>query len=274
MAAGDTNVTNLVASGTVTAATLVAGSTTISEAEIGVLDGVTAGTVTASKAVVVSSTKAIDTLLFTAATLAATGNSQGTAAPIVSETVYVTAADGTTAVLLPTAVAGRRLVVINTVTSAVLPVYPATGAAINAAAANAAVNLPAAAIAVFYATSATQWYAELVPNNITATSTQINTNVPNAIIGVASGYKIARSASPVALGGSNPTTVASGLTTIVAAGVCLSGTAAPGLSTSTLSVAINTTNLDIYAWKPTAQGDTTLVASTGTESFHWWAIGT
>ena len=96
----------------------------------------------------------------------------------------------------------------------------------------------------------------------------------NVVIGPAAGYKIARSAAPVALDGSNPTTVASGLTTIVAAGVSLSGTAAPGLSTSTLAVAINSTNLDVYAWKPTGAGDTTLIASTGTESFHWWAIGT
>lgn len=92
--------------------------------------------------------------------------------------------------------------------------------------------------------------------------------------GVAAGYKLARSAAPVALDGSNPTSVAHGLTTCVAAGVCLSGTAAPGLSTSTLSVAVNGANLDVYAWKPTGAGDTTLVASTGTESFHWWAIGT
>lgn len=92
--------------------------------------------------------------------------------------------------------------------------------------------------------------------------------------GVAAGYKVARSAEPVALDGSNPTTVATGLTTVVSGGACLSGTAAPGLSTSTLSVAISTTNLDIYAWKPTGAGDTTLIASTGTESFHWWAIGT
>ena len=96
----------------------------------------------------------------------------------------------------------------------------------------------------------------------------------NVLIGAAAGYKLARSASPVALDGSNPTSVAHGLTTAVACGVSFSGTAAPGLSTSTLAVAINGANLDVYAWKPTGAGDTTLVASTGTESFHWWAIGT
>ena len=96
----------------------------------------------------------------------------------------------------------------------------------------------------------------------------------NVVIGAASGYKIARSASPVALDGSNPTSVATGLTTVVAGFATLTGTAAPGLSTSTLAVVINGTSLDVYGWKPTGAGDTTLIASGGTESFNWFAVGT
>ena len=91
------------------------------------------------------------------------------------------------------------------------------------------------------------------------------------------GYKIARSASPVALDGSNPTSVAHGLTTCVAAIATLAVSAAPGASTSQLSVVINGANLDIYGWMPTlggVAGNPNLTASTGTQSFNWLAIGT
>lgn len=136
--------------------------------------GVTAGANSASKALVAGTTKNLDTLLIDAATLVATGNSQGTAAAIVSDTVYVTAADNTTSVKLPTAVSGRRIVVINTVANKVLPIYPATGASINAESANAAVSLPAGSVAVFYATSATKWYGGIIQNGVTATAAEIN----------------------------------------------------------------------------------------------------
>lgn len=94
------------------------------------------------------------------------------------------------------------------------------------------------------------------------------------VAGAAAGYKIARSATPVALDGSNPTSVAHGLTTCIAAFACLAGTSAPGDATHVLSVAINGANLDVYGWKPTSGTDPTLVASDGTETFHWFAIGT
>lgn len=90
--------------------------------------------------------------------------------------------------------------------------------------------------------------------------------------GVAAGYKVAR--GETALDGSNPTPVGHGLTTCVAFAATLKGTAAPGLGTSVLTANINGANVDVYAWKPTGAGDTTLVASTGTESFYWIAIGT
>ena len=112
---------------------------------------------------------------------------------------------------------------------------------------------------------------------VTATADQLNaagvTNA-NAIVGVAAGYKIARSAAPVALDGSNPTPVAHGLTTCLAAFVQLVGTAAPGVGTSVLTCAISGASINVYAWKVTGAGDTTLIASTGTETFNWIAIGT
>lgn len=92
------------------------------------------------------------------------------------------------------------------------------------------------------------------------------------VAGVAAGYKFARVS--MALDGSNPTSWATGLTTIVAAGVQLVGSSAPGVGTSVLTALINSTSLDVYAWKVTSSADTTLIASTGTETFYGWAVGT
>lgn len=107
-------------------------------------------------------------------------------------------------------------------------------------------------------------------DGLTKTASQLNALVG----GAAGGYRIARSAAPVALDGSNPTTVATGLTTVVAAFAQLVGSDAPGDSTMLLTCVINTTNIDVYAWKHTDGTDPTLVASTGTETFNWFCIGT
>lgn len=114
---------------------------------------------------------------------------------------------------------------------------------------------------------------------VTTTGTQTLTNKTIAssstipyVAGVAAGYKLARVA--IALDGSNPTPWATGLTTIVACGGSLSGTAAPGVGTSVLTFDISTATVNIYAWKVTATGDCTLVASTGTETVYVWAVGT
>jgi len=105
---------------------------------------------------------------------------------------------------------------------------------------------------------------------ITKTAAQINT----LVVGVAGSYKVARSAAPVSLDGSNPTSVAHGLTTCTSALVQLVGSAAPGVGTSVLTCVINGANIDVYAWKPTSNSDPTLIASTGTETFNWQAGGT
>lgn len=98
------------------------------------------------------------------------------------------------------------------------------------------------------------------------------TALQTAPAGVAAGYKIAR--GTVALDGTNPTPVATGLTSVVACTASISSTAAPGLSTSTITVGISGTTLNLYGWKPTGAGDTTLIASTGTDSIHWHCVGT
>lgn len=96
--------------------------------------------------------------------------------------------------------------------------------------------------------------------------------IANPLGGVAAGYRMAR--GETALDGSNPTTVATGLTTIVMAVACLKGTVAPGVGTSHVTYDWSGANLSLYGWKPTATGDCTLIASTGTETVGWVAIGT
>lgn len=90
--------------------------------------------------------------------------------------------------------------------------------------------------------------------------------------GVAAGYSLAR--GETALDGSNPTPVVTGLTTCVAFVATLKGSAAPGDSTSVLTAVISGGDANVYGWKNTGGNDPTLVASTGTESFYWIAIGT
>jgi len=92
------------------------------------------------------------------ADVAAAGSVQGDATALLEGFQVVTGADGTKGVKLPVAVAGA-VVIIKGTTSAVLKVWPNTGAAINAVAANSAMSLASGVIpAIFIAKSATQWY--------------------------------------------------------------------------------------------------------------------
>jgi hypothetical protein len=94
----------------------------------------------------------------------------------------------------------------------------------------------------------------------------------NYAVGVAASYKIARGVT--ALDGSNPTPAATGLTTIVACTTSIAGTASPDVGTSIITVNINGTSIDLYAWKVTNSSTTSLIASTGTENIHWICVGT
>lgn len=99
----------------------------------------------------------------TRAALAATGSGASTAAVISTQIAAVTASDGTKAVALPPAATTTGpILVINTVTTAALPVYPVDGGNdnINGGAEDAAFTLGPGKSAWFIPTSATQWYAE------------------------------------------------------------------------------------------------------------------
>lgn len=110
---------------------------------------------------------------FGTGTLAAAGSGQSTAAAVVSQITYVTAADGTKAVRLPAATLGLAYFIINTSSSASLPVYPASGDDINGGSADAAFTLGPLGAQWFVATSGTDWYTE--PSGaLTASAAEIN----------------------------------------------------------------------------------------------------
>lgn len=96
--------------------------------------------------------------------IAAAGNSQGTATAIASTVSNVTAADGTKGVILPTATAGAVYFVYNSVATNGLPVYPATSDTINGGSANAAVTIEGKTLAIFIAMDATNWAAIYTAN--------------------------------------------------------------------------------------------------------------
>lgn len=92
------------------------------------------------------------------AAVAAAGSVQGDAAALSEGFNVVSGADATKGVILPTAAIGKVVEVKNTAAAA-LKIYPATGAAINAVAANGAYSITNLTTTRLVATSTTQWYS-------------------------------------------------------------------------------------------------------------------
>ena len=90
-------------------------------------------------------------------TISAAGSTQGTATAITTDLVVVSTVASGTGVVLPTASAGRRIVIRNNGANT-LNVYPGSGAAINALGANVAFTLETSTTLEFIGFSATQWY--------------------------------------------------------------------------------------------------------------------
>lgn len=92
-------------------------------------------------------------------------------------------------------------------------------------------------------------------------------NGSSVTVGVATGYKVARGST--ALDGSNPTTVATGLTTVVACtGTLLRNTAVSSGTALLTHAAASGANVDWYGWVIAGS------ASAGTEVFEWVCVGT
>lgn len=97
--------------------------------------------------------------LLAVASVTAAGSVIGDAAQLSQGMNLVTGADGTKGVILPVAVPGM-IVYVKGLTSAVLKVWPKTGATINGLSASSALSLTTGLMpSQFIATSATQWYS-------------------------------------------------------------------------------------------------------------------
>ena len=92
------------------------------------------------------------------ATVAATGTNQATAAAIATGFTLVSAADGTKGILLPAAAAGRTCVIKNNA-AAVLKIWPSSGDAVNAIAADSNYVLASLTSTLLVAYDATTWYS-------------------------------------------------------------------------------------------------------------------
>ena len=77
----------------------------------------------------------------------------------------------------------------------------------------------------------------------------------------------------MALDGSNPTAIVTGLRVIDAVSVILEGSATPGDGASVLTFAVSGGTVNVYAWQNTTGTDPTLVASTDTDNFSFVIIG-
>ena len=93
----------------------------------------------------------------TTAGVSAAGTTQGTATALTTSYNTVTSVSSGQGVVLPTASAGLRVVITNQGANA-LSVYPASGAQIDSAGANASVSIPVGASATYEASSGTQWF--------------------------------------------------------------------------------------------------------------------
>jgi len=91
------------------------------------------------------------------AAVSAAGTVQGNATALTRQVNVTSTVASGAGVVLPTAVAGMRITLINTAANACL-VYPASGGQINALGTNASYSLPAGGRLDYQAVSATQWY--------------------------------------------------------------------------------------------------------------------
>lgn len=97
-------------------------------------------------------------LASTSAAVSAAGSTQGGATAITSDVNIVTTVASNTGVLLPTAVAGKSMVVVNKGANA-LNVYPATSGFIDALSVNIPIVIPVGGWIEFVGSSSTQWYS-------------------------------------------------------------------------------------------------------------------
>ncbi len=165
-------------------------------AEIELVNTVTAGSITASKVVTRTAAQGVP---FATAVVTAVGANASNGAALTKDINLVNGADNTTCVVLPAAVTGETITVVNTVANKVLPVFPAGTDNINAAGAGVVFTMGPARAAQFVCTAAATWYVALaaagmanvaeqnILTGVTATAAELNyTDVTTAGVAQAS----------------------------------------------------------------------------------------
>jgi len=105
--------------------------------------------------------------------VSAAGSTQAGATALTVDYNVVTTVAASTGVRLPTATAGRRIVIVNKGANT-LSIYPATGGTIDALSANAAIQIAANGSIEIMASSTTQWYSIARVNVYNAAGTLLN----------------------------------------------------------------------------------------------------
>jgi len=180
-----------------------------------------------------------ETFSTTAAVTAGT-NAQGQGALTTDYNVITTAASAPSGVTLPTATTGRRIVVVNKGAN-IVNVYPATGGAIDALAANASIALAVGGVMIFNASSTTQWYSSF---NLITTAT--GAGVTSFSAGTT---------------GLTPSTGSTGAITLAGTLALANG----GTAATSANAALN--NLMGYTTTATAAGTTTLTAASSYKQY-------
>jgi hypothetical protein len=145
---------------TSSAGTLTVGAATATGVQIGASDITT----TVNGGLALAGAGSVAPLTIDVDAVAATGSTQANAIADANATVsatfsYVTGADNTKCIVLPTASTGRVCIIKNTSATAHLPVFPNLSDSINGAAANAALNVPAGTACMLVAYNAVNWFS-------------------------------------------------------------------------------------------------------------------
>ena len=109
-----------------------------------------------------------------------------------------------------------------------------------------------------------------VADDAAIAGSKINPDVTNTVIGVGSGYKIARGKTSV----TGEADIATGLTTVVQAIACLEDDATLDGDCVTVADSATAGNIVLKVWKRTGAADCTPAAATDPKSVRWIAIGT
>jgi hypothetical protein len=129
---------------------------------------------------------------------------------------------------------------------------------------------------IFEGTTDDTFETTFTVTNPTADATITFQNATGTVMVAPAATSGAIASGTAALDGSNPTSVTTGLSVILACTITLQDATAPGDDIAVFSVQTTASagRLDVYAWEYTSGTDATLVASNAQDLFQWICNGT